>query len=238
MLERPLTIYEQFQEYTLIEIGNYFTIKDADNSTIITGLKVIQYMAEMFGNYKTRSDLAFLWSIYEATHHTDFLKAYAAWESNYNPLQNYDSKETNVYINNDGSETNTTNHGKVDTTAAGSGTNTPTTQNYVTTDDSSSTRLESESKQTGTTTNTESGSTTVTKTHTPTSLTIDSDEYTGDYVRGEIKSKAGNIGVTTSQQMLQSEVDLRLNPLIIQYIDAFVRDYAYYISEEWCCYDC
>lgn len=232
----PKTINEQIAEYGP-EITATFDIK-VDNVIIAAASNVLDYMIFTYDGYKTRAPLYRLWSNYIILHGPDFSKAYAAWSENYNPLQNYDSKETNVYINNDGTETNTINHGKINTVAAGTGTNAPTTSNYVTTDDSTTARLESQSTQAGTTTDTESGSTTNTKTHTPTTLTIDSTEYQGDYVRGEIKEKAGNIGVTTSQQMLQSELDLRLNPLVLQYIDMFMRDYTYYINEEWCSYDC
>ena len=232
----PKTINEQIAEYGP-EITATFDIK-VDNVIIAAASNVLDYMIFTYDGYKTRAPLYRLWFNYIILHGPDFSKAYAAWSENYNPLQNYDSKETNIYINNDGTETNTINHGKINTVAAGTGTNAPTISNYVTTDDSATARLESQSTQAGTTTDTESGSTTNTKTHTPTTLTIDSTEYQGDYVRGEIKEKAGNIGVTTSQQMLQSELDLRLNPLVLQYIDMFMRDYTYYINEEWCMYDC
>ena len=46
----------------------------------------------------------------------------------------------------------------------------------------------------------------------------------------------GNIGVTTSQQMLQSEIDLRKQHLIRQYIDRFCKDYMFYVGGDYCVY--
>ena len=234
MFEKPRTIKSQWDEYTLLQI-NELTIKDSDNNTIITGLKAGQYIVEMYGKYKTRSDMLFLWSIYTATHGADFLKAYSAWTDTYNPIENYNANETNVYLTSDGDKNITTTHGKV-TTLSADGEDIPTSKNYVTTDESETTRLETQSTQTGTTTDTESGETQVDETITAKSLEIDGTTYTADNVHGEMKNKHGNIGVTTTQQMLQSEVDLRLNPLIQLYIDTFINEYAYYVGGDY--FDC
>ena len=42
-------------------------------------------------------------------------------------------------------------------------------------------------------------------------------------------TKYGNLGVTTSQQMLQSEIDIRLKNYVKMFVKAFVNEIAYYI---------
>lgn len=231
----PKTINEQIADYDS-SIKETFDIKDG-SVLIVAADNVLDYMLFTYDMYKTRAPLYRLWSTYTILHSPDFIKAYRAWESNYAPLSNYDSTETYVHLTDDGSDTTTVNHGKINTVAAGTGDSTPTSKNYVTTDESATPRLETQSTQSGSTTDTESGSTTTTTTHTAATVTIDSKIYTADRIESETRTKKGNIGVTTSQQMLQSEIDLRLNPLVLQYIDMFMREYTYYVSEEWSEYD-
>ncbi|MBO5932208.1 MAG: hypothetical protein J6Q19_00585 [Bacteroidaceae bacterium] len=232
----PKTINEQIAEYDS-SIKETFDIKDG-NTLIVAADNVLDYMRFTYDGYKTQYPLYRLWSTYYILHHPDFVKAYRAWETNYKPLQNYDSEETFVHLISDGSNTETVTHGKVNTVSAGSGTNAPTTSNYITTDDSVTPRLETQSTQSGTTTDTESGSTTTSYTHTAaTAAAIDGTSYTADKIESEKRTKSGNIGVTTSQQMLQAEIDLRLNPLVMQFIDMFMNEYTYYVSQEWCSYD-
>lgn len=231
----PKTINEQIAEYDSSIIES-FDIRNG-STIILDGQQIVNYMLYTYDGFRTQYPLYRLWTNYKMLHLQDLLKAYAAWTENYNPLQNYDSTETYVHQTDDGSDTTTVNHGKVNTVAAGSGTNAPTTSNYVTTDDSSTPRLETQSTQAGQTTDTESGSTTTTLTHVATTKTIGTETYTADKIETETRKKSGNIGVTTSQQMLQSEVELRLNPLLTQYIDTFMHTYTYYISGEWGTYD-
>ena len=232
MFDKPRTIKSQWDEYTLSEI-NELTIKDGENNTIITGLKVGQYIVEMYGNYKTRSDMLYLWAIYTTIHGADFLKAYNAWMTNYDPLENYNGSETNVYLTNDGIVTNSTTHGKTTTTTANSVTN----ENQVTTFESTTYRPDSKSVQSGSTTAADSGTTSETVTHTATTLSVGDTEYSADNVHGEIKNRHGNLGVTTSQQMITSEIEMRLKPLIMMYIDTFINEYAYYVTDSWGCWD-
>lgn len=233
----PKTINEQIESYISEQIA-LFDIKDG-TTIICAGETVTNYMKYMYDGYMTRAALYMLWLNYKSLHEHDLIRAYRAWVSDYEPLQNYDSTESNVYLQNDGTETVRVNHGKVNTMAASTSEGeVPTTSNYVTTDDSDTPRLETQSTSTGVTTDTESGSTATTKEHSHSTMTIDNTEYSADYIKAELRKKSGNIGVTTSQQMLQSEVDLRLNPLLVQYIDSFMRDFTYYINREWCIHDC
>lgn len=226
----PKTINEQIAAYES-EIIETFDIK-VNNVIVAAGQNVLDYMLFTYDQFKTQAPLYRLWSNYAILHGPDFSKAYQAWTTNYKPLENYNSDETNVYLTQDGVITDSTTHGKSTTTTA----NAVTNETQVTTADDTTYRPDSKNVQSGSTTAADSGTDTTTTTHTQTTLTVDGTEYTADKITGEIKSKSGNIGVTTSQQMLQSEVDLRLNPLVIQYIDMFMREYTYYVGGEFCDY--
>ncbi|MBO5816130.1 MAG: hypothetical protein J6R30_08485 [Bacteroidales bacterium] len=231
MFEKPKTIAVQLDEYTALEKDQYFSIKDSENSYIINGVNVCNYMTEMYGNYKTRSEIKSLWTLYTATHYTDFIRAYEAFMSEYEPLDNYNGVEQNVYLNQDGVKTDRTTHGKTTTTTA----NDVTTENQTTSFDSTTYRPDSKSTQSGNTTSADTGTTTNTTEHTPTSLTVGETTYTADNITAETKHRHGNLGVTSTQQMITQELELRKNPVALLYIDEFINDYAYYVSETWGC---
>lgn len=226
MFDYPKTLHEQIEDLRPIEVEQLFTIKDGENNVILSGANVCSYLDEMYGLWKTRSYLHTLWGLYNSMHSADFIRAYNAWVAEYNPLENYNGNEVNVFLTNDGQETTEITHGKTTTITA----NDVQNDTYVTTDDSTTPRLENRNKQTGNTTDAESGTTTTTVDRETKNLTIDGTTYTADNVHGEIKNRHGNLGVTTSQQMITSEIDMRMNPLIQLYIDTFVNDYAYYVG--------
>lgn len=232
MYENGVKIREQVQDYTTLDI-NRFDIKNSQYQTIVSGQYVLDYMLSLYADYKTRARLIALWDIYETMHHDDFLRAWTAWTAAYNPLDNYNGTETNVFLNQDGVLTQRVTHGKTTTVTA----NDVTTTGYSTTFDSSTERETDKNVQTGNTTNAETGTTATTTEHTPTSITVDGTTYTADSLTAEIKKRQGNLGVTTSQQMITSEIEMRLKSLVCMYIDTFIKDYAYYVSDGWCKYD-
>lgn len=229
MFDKPKTIIEQLPDLT----ANSFTVRDNDNNVIIDGTNCLNALIEQYGDYKTRSAVDYLWELYNATHRADLLKAYTAWNAEYNPLDNYNGDETNIYMTSDGQETITTTHGKTTTTTA----NDVTNETSVTTFESMTYHPDEKTIQTGSTENAESGTTTVVTDRTTKSLTVNDKTYTADNVHAEIKNRHGNLGVTTSQQMITSEIQMRLYPLIMMYIDNFVSDYCYYVSDfaDWWC---
>ena len=222
------TIKEQIELYTPAFIAE-FTITDNDNNTIVTGQNVTQYLKYTYGDYKTRAALLVLWQTYTEIHGADLLKAWAAWNAEYNHIDNYNGPETNVFLTNDGEETETITHGKTTTTTANDVTNTA----YSTTFESNSEKETDKNVQSGSTTSADTGTTVTSKDRTTKTLTVGDTTYSADEVHAELKNRHGNFGVTTTQQMITSEVDMRLNPLIKMYIDAFVTDYAYYVSDMW-----
>ena len=223
----PRRIDEQIDEY--ISPPPISDITDNNGNVILSANLLLSYLYHTYGNYKTNAPMSQLWFMYDVIHHADFLKAYAAWTADYNPLDNYNGSETNVYLTNDGDETETITHGKTTTVTA----NNITNQTDVTTFDSNIYKPEGQNKQTGSSTDSESGTTTTRRDRTSKSLTVGDTTYTADNVHAEKKERHGNLGLTSSQQMITSEVNMRLNPLITMYIDAFVSEYAYCILGEW-----
>lgn len=99
--------------------------------------------------------------------------------------------------------------------------------------------------KTGTETNTKTGTQTTTDTGTvgdngnneteykTTSITKDGVTYTAHEIEINELEKGGNLGVTTSQQMIQSEVDMRLNPVTMQYLNKFAMMYFWYVGGDF-----
>lgn len=223
------TIYSQIQAYFdtgIIPQGWDIVV---DNTTVLQNVDVLYYLQYMYGEYKTVHDLSLLWFNYQMLHKPDFEKAYNAWTTEYAPLDNYNGTETYIHQRMDGEQTETIEHGKTVTNAIqGDGLHSKTS---VSTFDSENQRDDTETISTGTTKSTDGGTTTTTTDTNTKSLTVDGTTYTADYVESETRKRHGNLGVTTSQQMITSEVEMRLNPLVKLYIDTFVSEYAYYVTE-------
>lgn len=124
----------------------------------------------------------------------------------YQPLENYDRQET---WSDSGSYTN---DGTASTTSQDTSSGTTSTTNQVSSFDASS-NLVDDTKSDGTASNTASGSNS--------SATHDSNTHT-DRHDGRVH---GNIGVTTSQQMLESELEIRQKWQLIKIItDMFINE--------------
>lgn len=227
----PRRIDEQIDEY--ISPPPISDITDNNGNVILSANLLLSYLYHTYGNYKSNAPISQLWFMYDAIHHADFLKAWAAWTAEYNPLENYNGIETNVRQYMDGDETETITHGKTTTNSTGAGGIVTVTQ--VTTFDSTTPRDDTKTTNTGTTTATDSGTTTTGKVKSAKSLSVDDTTYTADKIEAETNSRHGNLGVTTSQQMITSETEMRMNPLITMYIDTFVSEYCYYITDFWGC---
>ena len=171
--------------------------------------------------------------MYNSMQAADLAKALAAWNSEYNPIANYDKHETNIDIYNHGDNTKTTHsdpeHNQITQTA----TNDAANENYVTTFDSDTTRKESETKIKGGTVTTNDNTVIEENVHTQTTMADGETTLYGDEIRKHENITEGNIGVMTTQQMIQSECDMRLNPVIKQYLDRFVYTYCIYIGGAW-----
>ena len=215
------------------EQKNTFALKNG-NTTIKSADDVLNYFLYTYEYWKTPSPIETAWSVFESMHHTDFEKAYAAWVAEYNPLHNYDGTEKVIDVRKEG-KTTVTNSPDAEqntiTTAATADAQT-VTENDVTTYDSQTPRLDNKSTvtPTGGTITTYDYKTTAENERTDTSITIDGETISGHDISYHKLEKGGNLGLTTSEQLILQEISLRLEPLIKMYLDTFIKEYAYCVE--------
>lgn len=218
-----MTITAQIETYDSTDIQS-FELSDNNNHVIISGPRVTDYFDMMYGEFKTLRDIKKLWINFLSLYYQDWLKIYDAYNATYNPIENYNSQETNIYQTMDGEQTNTVTHGKTTTITA----NNLKTTNNVTTFDSSTPIESNDNVQTGNSTESDSGTTTTVTDTDVKSLTVDGTTYTADRVNAETKKRSGNIGVMTTQNMLEQEKNLRMSPPVELLLDRFIAKYAYH----------
>lgn len=143
----------------------------------------------------------------------DLKRAYDALRAQYNPIENYDMTETQAEGVKRDSDTDTV-------TPSGTTTNTTTADRwgYDSRDGVPVDSATSVQSYQGYHVDTE-------KTH---DNTLSGEDLTGSYneVREHTLSRSGNIGVTTAQQMITAELELRQQDLLAQFVSRFV--------EKWC----
>ncbi len=218
------TIYKQAQDAPSDSFKVSF-----NNTTLITDTIARGYFTKKYHGFRC-ADLVETFQLYASMTASDLSRALTAWNASYNPLDNYNGKEKRINIESYGKETDTRSTDENHNTVRNEILDGSKTENYTTTYDSSSPRLESSSESQGGSQSVDDLTINNEKEFTNTSLTIDGETFTAHEVRGEIYEKAGNLGVTTSQQMIMSEVEMRLNPVIKQYLDKFIYEYACYVG--------
>lgn len=235
----------------------------SNGDTLYTGSTIFYMLREYSARYMicdSVENFLFKWSAYNGYKLPDFIRAYNALYAEYNPLNNYDMTEKSVDMQNDGDTTRTRStdaqHNKVttkngydystDTTA--DSTDRPTVENYTTTyDDATTGRLASYSVNKGkttqhTTADADNNVTEVTddmtvlnvETHSTTQMTLDDTTYSADKINAHEMTRSGNIGVTTTQQMIQSTIDLYAKSLIYDYVYNFIERYTFYAAGGEC----
>lgn len=147
-------------------------------------------------------------------HYNTFQKWYDALNIAYNPLENYDRYEQ--YAGNGNSSSQASSTGSGTTSETSSGTNGNTTTNTVAAFNSSSYENHDKSVSSGTDSNTASG----------TSSSTDSSSGSGTYADTHSSRIHGNIGVTTSQQMLQAEWDISLLNIFTSIADLYCDEFC------------
>ena len=199
------------------EFSTYFNVT-VNNNVFVNGSYVCMNLVTMFNSWNfpistddnTMQNLIKLWQSYikEWQHSID--KMYESLYSDYNPLHNYDMIENESVGR------------KVDKTVT-SPTGTTTQTNKSTTFDDTTYRDVEE------TINSVNMATEVTPNNTQTIANIE-----GSFNNAEIRklSRSGNIGVTTSQQMIESEVELRKKSIADWLIEFFVRKYMYTVGDD------
>ena len=207
----------------------------AGGNTLISSDVVSEYLLYNYGEFICMN-LYDKFTLYNAMQAADLAKALTAWNAVYNPIDNYDSHEKIVHLDSHGdtNDARTTGgedgtHNKI-TSQALQGTQ---SEHYVSTFDSASPRFESRDTNAGGNENTDDLFTNNNKSRDNTSVTIDGTTYTANDIHIEENEKRGNIGTVQTQAMILSEVDMRLNPVIKQYLDRFVYQYCIYVGGEW-----
>ena len=141
-----------------------------------------------------------------------FTKSVNVLLSDYNPIENYNSTETeNIEITG-----NTSNSSEISTTSSGETTSNTTGETTETLSPYDSENFNNNSKNISSGNTSESSSSTDTSSNTMSGTTNQSNNRT--------LKRSGNIGVTTSQQMIQSEIELRKNDLINDFFN-IVQNY-------------
>jgi hypothetical protein len=203
-----------------------------NGTTLINADLVKNYLNFTYGDFLC-IQLYYKFITFNSMQAADLEKALTAWNSEYNPISNYDKHETNIDIYNHGDNTKTTHSDPDHNTITTAATNDAANESYITTFDSDTPRKESETKIKGGTITTNDNHVIEETVHTSTTMANGETTLYGDEIRKHENITQGNIGVTTSQQMILSEVDMRLNPVIKQYLDRFVYTYCIYIGGAW-----
>lgn len=142
-------------------------------------------------------------TIYARTYQTKYNKLIATEKLEYNPIENYSMTENGTDVRTPDLVSNTTASG----TSSGNATDTSTTTSAVTTYDNTADFVNQNKGTADTTTTTSSENSSSGKTTT-----------TGTEKTTHEVKRSGNIGVTTSQQMIQSERDIADFSALAQFV--------------------
>lgn len=224
-----------FELYSILEYyfdneSDEFKI-EIDGVALYTSAEVLLLMIDRYSDYvysvsdifadTAGSYLIAQWKKYIARMGTNLLRAYNALYASYDPISNYDMVEQAA--DGDRKDKNTRE-------SEPTGTTTVTVQNSAAGVDSVGAGANTDhSEQTTSYDNAK-----LTDTETPTNtMTMDFDgsTHTGYHeAREHYLKRSGNIGVTTSQQMIQSEIELRRVDLLSDFLTGFARQVFYYVG--------
>lgn len=159
-----------------------------------------------------------LWSTYKRNNIFNWTRMLKAYHLEYNPINNYDMTETEItkHEGNNVKETTTSSSTTTDTTTPNK------TDVYVTSDENPSGRLSNYTSFSGGTSQNNDGTLTENETIADVNRTL---------------SRSGNIGVTTSQQMLQSELELRRMDFVDYVLTGFLDKNTFFGGDLYGCYN-
>lgn len=203
-----------------------------DNNTIWTTAqfylfvrgKMREYVFDSLADTEigAKAELKELFGLWCAAMGENVWRALSAFYSDYNPIENYNREElgtediarhkgTKRAHNEDVSETPTTMTTTGSVTAYDSGTENEVSQ-AVTAPTGSNTRVA------------------LAASNYETETDIDGTTYDHDTTSFDGRVTKGNIGVTTTQDMIQSELDLRRKNLLFDYMAMFVNEFCYLVK--------
>lgn len=201
-----------------------FSVLDCkvDTEKLIDGKFVAEFFDEFFGNFfffcssftlDTKNPLVKKFYSYNENMARNLKSQLDVMKAKYSPLENYDSNEESTSTTG-AKEENFKKGSNTDTTEVGQG--------IITTKSDTTTYDSSNFTNVGKVTTDESARTTTTK------LGERSDTRTEkEHVDKFTKHIHGNIGVTTSQQMIESELELRKRNVITEYLTEFATMYFF-----------
>lgn len=178
------------------------------------------------------------WRHYNRMRLPDLRRIYDAMHTDYDPLSNYDMIEHGADGRKRGKETSkTTPHGTTTETSTTTGKETTTynrqgadSTSFQPYDQSVSESKSSDNPRTTTTNTTYANGTYSETEHTATNdqtATVDGVTVSGVDTNEHVMTRKGNIGVTTSQQMLQAEVSVRQYQMLADYIGTFIKEFCF-----------
>lgn len=244
------------------ELLNFVTVPDSAAELSADTLKqaIIRRCGDVEPYYQKPLQFALFGSLWFNSHSFLFTHALNIWNATYNPIENYDRTETET-INDTSTDTKSgsdTHSGTDTTTTTGTDTNTEThggttgktnsttRENEIAGFDSASYSDANQETETGTETTTHgetvsnSGQTSGSESVAYGETITRAEESTAENERTRNTRIHGNIGVTTSQQMLESEMNIGNKFWIYDYIasafesDNFVTCYnSYFEGEQW-----
>ena len=191
------------------------------NETLIDGNFVAEFFDEFFGSFfffcssftLTRNPLVKKFDSYNKLMKSNLKSQLDVMKSAYNPIENYDSNEestSTIGLKEENFKKGT----NIDKTEVGQGT--ITTKNDVTSYESN-TFAEANKVTTD-----ESARTTTTTMGERSDIRTEK-----EHVDKFVKHIHGNIGVTTSQQMIESELELRKRNIVTEYLTEFATMYFF-----------
>ena len=208
-------------------VDEIFRIRPSD-TTIYTSLDVLNEIRLSYSTYKiavplhdtdTVSTFITMWTHYKSLTLQQLARAYAAITAEYNPINNYDMTEQAADGHKISKET--------DTTTPQGGTHTSSTL-YKYGLNSNSNGAASDRTETDVTPISGAKTETTRQFDHDKSMDVDGETKTGYHETKEhFLQRSGNIGVTTSAQMVTGELALRKYNLLQEYIKGFIDKYAY-----------
>lgn len=187
--------------------NNDLTVSLPNGTTLIDNKTVRTYYLVKYNSFVFPFDselLKDLWTVFWQENATNLKRTIDAFNMDYNPINNYDRTETITKKSNDKTENNLT-----DSEQYGN----KNTKENVSAFDSSALQPSSETVESEfTNKKTHGGTISNTGTETITNKT------------------SGNIGVTTSQQMIESELEMRKKQVVFSFLDMFAKQYFLYFG--------
>lgn len=201
-----------------------FSILDCKmiDTVLISGKTVAEIFDEFWGSFyffcssytlDGKNPLAKKFKIYNNQMSANLKKSLDAFLSTYNPIENYDSNEESI----------TTTGAKEENFKKGANTDTTEVGQGIITTKSDVTSYESNTFADADKVTTDEAARTTTATMGERSDVRSEKEHIDKFT----KHIHGNIGVTTSQQMIESELELRKRNIIFEYLTEFANMYFF-----------